>query len=35
MQNKLEVWELAHEFTLAVYKTADLLPSKEQYNLIA
>ena len=35
MQNKLEVWKLAHEFTLAVYKTADLLPSKEQYNLIA
>ncbi|MEY4281627.1 MAG: hypothetical protein RLZ39_1039 [Bacteroidota bacterium] len=35
MQNKLEVWKLAHEFTLAVYQIADLLPTKEQYNLIA
>ena len=33
MTNKLEVWKLAHEFTLDVYRVADCLPQKEQYAL--
>jgi four helix bundle protein len=35
MENKLEVWKLAHELTMDVYKVADMLPKKEQYNLTA
>ena len=33
MENKLQVWKLAHEMTMDVYRVADDLPKKEQYNL--
>jgi four helix bundle protein len=33
MENKLQVWKLAHEMTMDVYRVADELPKKEQYNL--
>ena len=35
MTNKLEVWKLAHEFTLDVYGIADPLPRNEMFGLIS
>ena len=35
MINKLEVWKLAHEFTLDVYGIADQLPRKEMFGLVS
>jgi four helix bundle protein len=33
MECKLEVWKLAHELTLAVYKISDKFPSSEKFGL--
>ncbi|MFC2128180.1 four helix bundle protein [Bacteroidota bacterium] len=33
MECKLEVWKLAHEFTLAIYKVSNKFPSSENYGL--
>ena len=35
MECKLEVWKLAHQLTLAVYKISNTFPSSENYGLIS
>lgn len=35
MEQKLEVWKLAHELTVAVYKTTEQFPKSEQFGLIS
>jgi four helix bundle protein len=33
MESKLEVWRLAHQFTLEVYRVSEKFPSSEMYGL--
>ena len=33
MENKLQVWKLAHQFTLDVYKISKTFPSSEKFGL--
>tara|TARA_R110002072_G_scaffold289873_4_gene457237 strand:- start:143 stop:355 length:213 start_codon:yes stop_codon:yes gene_type:complete len=33
MESKLEVWKLAHQLTLEIYKISNKFPSSEMYGL--